>query len=99
MWLVIETTFHSAQYNRIKLLNAVIDNDGTVTTGYVESAMNCSNPTALKEIETLRILEIVQAQDVETTTPGRPEKIVTLRNEFDWFCSDECKQLRAMKPE
>ncbi|MBI4128116.1 MAG: toprim domain-containing protein [Parcubacteria group bacterium] len=99
IWPVIEAAFNSAQYNRIKLLNVLIENAGTAGTAHVEWAIGCSNPTALKEIETLRILDIVETQDVKTTNDaGRPERIVTIRPEFTWFCSEECKRLRDMKP-
>lgn len=99
MWPVIEVILNSAQYNRIKLLEAIMANGGTITTGIAESSINCSNPTALKEIETLRILGLVETQEEKVSSyPGRPEKIVTLKKEFEWFCSKECKRLRAMRP-
>ncbi|MEI7741484.1 MAG: toprim domain-containing protein [bacterium] len=100
LWPVIEVAFNSAQYNRIKLLNVILENNGTVTTGLVEQAIGCSNPTALHEIETLRVLGIVNVEEHYTgsSDPGRPEKVVTLKNDFDWFFSDECKCLRVMKP-
>ncbi|HBK33780.1 TPA: hypothetical protein DEP34_03245 [Candidatus Uhrbacteria bacterium] len=98
LWPVIEVTFNSAQYNRIKLLNVLLEYGGTITTSLVETAISCSNPTALKEIETLRVLKIVDIEKVNTSEPGQPEKIVTIKKEFDWFCSDECEQLRSLRP-
>lgn len=98
MWPVIDVTFNSAQYNRIRLLNVLLEYEGTITTGLVESAIGCSNPTALKEIETLKVLGIVDVESHKTEEPGRPEKIVTLANEFVWFCSEECSRLRSLRP-
>ena len=99
IWPCIELALNSAQYNRIKLMEAILDFAGTVNTGVVEEAIQCSNPTALKEIETLRILGLVEVQSLGDGTAGRPEKIVTIANDFTWFCSDECKTLRAMRPD
>lgn len=98
MWPVIEVTLNSAQYNRIKLMEGLIKNGGTINTKLAEWAIGCSNPTALKEIETFRILGIVDVQDEKTGDPGRPEKIVTLKDEFDWFRSEDCARLRDMCP-
>lgn len=100
MWPVIEVTFNSAQYNRINLLNTLIENGGTVNTSLVEWSIGCSTPTALKEIETFRVLEIVDVEDVNPDGKvGRPERLVHIKDEFDWFCSDECQRLRTMRPE
>jgi hypothetical protein len=98
MWPVIDVTFNSAQHNRIKLLNVLLEHEGTITTGLIETAIGCSNPTALKEIETLRVLGIVDVESHKTSGPGRPEKIVTIVDDFDWFCSNECTRLRVLRP-
>ncbi len=99
LWPCIELTLNSAQYNRIKLIEALIEYSGTINTGVVEEAINCSNPTALKEIETFRVLGIVNVESVNDGSVGRPEKIVSLVDDFLWFCSDDCKNIRALRPE
>lgn len=98
MWPIIEVTMNSAMYNRIRLLQAILDCGGAATTDAIETALGCSNPTALKEIETLRILGVVDVEDHRLSKVGRPEKIVTLKNDFSWFASDECSEFRRMKP-
>lgn len=98
LWPCIELALHSAPYSRIKIMDALIEYAGTINTGVVENVMGCSNPTALKEIETLRVLDIVDVQEMKDGTVGRPEKIITIAESFAWFCSDECKELRAMQP-
>jgi len=98
MWPIIEVTMNSAMYNRIRLLQAIMDCGGTATTDVIETALGCSNPTALKEIETLRILEVLDVEDHHLAKAGRPEKIATLKKEFEWFISEECTKLRQMKP-
>lgn len=99
LWPCIELALNSAPYNRIKLMEAVIEYAGTINTGVVEEAVKCSNPTALKEIETLRVLGLVDVDSPGEGAVGRPEKIVTIAELFAWFCSDECKALRSMRPE
>jgi hypothetical protein len=98
MWPVIEVTLNSAQMNRTKFMEALIEAGGTMLTRMVESAINCSNPTALREIESFNVLGIAHVQDERTGDAGRPEKIISLKAEFDWFTSDECKHIRAMRP-
>lgn len=97
IWPIVEVTLNSAQYNRIKLFESLLKNHGTINTKLAEWSIDCSNPTALKEIETLRVLGIVDVQSESSALAGRPEKIVTLKKEFEWFCSEECLKLRELK--
>lgn len=98
MWPVIDVALNSAQYNRISLLSAIIENKGKASTSLIEKSMGCSNPTALKEIDTFKILGIVDLEAVKSDGPGRPEKTVVIREDFAWFCSDECSAMRKMRP-
>jgi hypothetical protein len=96
LWPCIEVALNSAPINRIRLLNVLIEHEGTVNTGIVENAINCSNPTALRAIETLKILRIVDVHEIPDGV-GRPEKIVTVTEPFSWFCQEECKELRELR--
>lgn len=99
MWPVIETTLSSAQYNRIKALEVLLENDGLADTALVETSIGCSNPTALKEMETLKILGIADLENRYSPGQiGRPEKIMRIKECFSWFYSDECKKMRSMRP-
>ncbi|MDO8463409.1 MAG: toprim domain-containing protein [bacterium] len=96
LWVAIDVALQSAQLNRVRLLGAILEHGGTVSTEIVMDAINCSNPTALKEIETLHVLGIVNTEDQKTNNDaGRPMRIVTIKKEFEWFCSDEYGELRA----
>ena len=55
-------------------------------------AMNCSKPTALKTMKELAIIGLVDQYEKESKT--KPEKAVILKNEFNWFLSDEFTRLR-----
>lgn len=99
LWPVIEVALQSAPMNRVKLLGALIESGGTISTDVACRAIVCTTPTALKEIETLKILGLVDTQDDKLDgSPGRPMRIVTLRKEFGWFCLEECNGLRAHRP-
>lgn len=98
MWVVIEVALSSAPYNRIKFVNALLEADREMSTSDVEEAINCSNPTALKEIETMRVLGVVEVDRPLGGSVGAPEKIIDLVDDLAWFKSEECKRLRDMKP-
>lgn len=97
MWPAIEVTLNSAPYDRIRLLDILLELGGVASTSEVERAIDCSNPTALKEMDTFRVLKIAEVEKVKTITVGQPEKLISLREEFKWFYSPECQTLRDMK--
>ncbi len=106
--LIMELVVDSAPTTRARLFRKLLESDGQMTTAEVEVALKCSKPTALKEMEMLRILGICTSTDNEdeTTRDSRGNiiwqgKIIDLSSDFDWFLSDECKKLRgiSVKPE
>jgi len=67
-------------------------------TGEVMAALNCSRPTALKEMEAMRILGVCGITQDGYGEVGEPEKTITLTDGFKWFLSDECRALRGLPP-
>ena len=90
---LLEVTFDSAPTIRSKVFRALLENGGTLKTTEVEKLLRCSKPTALKEMEALSVLGVVE-KDEGDTEYGRPEHEVQLAQRFQWFASDECKALR-----
>lgn len=64
-----------------------------MTTSEVEEGLNCSKPTALKEMKTLQILGVCTLRE---STGGDNE--ISLSESFKWFLSDECRALRGISP-
>lgn len=92
---IIELAIDSAPIVRAKLLRKLLDYNGTMKTGDVMKELECSRPTAHKEMETLKALGVCTINDEDLDDFGTVEKQIFLSKELSWFLSDECKQLRA----
>ncbi len=92
---VIELAIDSAPTIRAKLFRKLLENEGRMKTSEVETSLQCSKPTALKEMETLKILEVCTIEE-DRGHVGEPEKVLCLNKSFEWFLSDECKNMRGM---
>lgn len=95
--LVVELAIDSAPTIRSKLFRALLDNNGIMSTSMIETALQCSKPTALKEMEKLKILGICYISQVSQGQTGEPEKELHLISDFHWFLNDECLQIRGLQ--
>lgn len=86
MPLILRLTFDSAPGNRAPVFRKLIEHQGLINAAEIEAHLNCSNPTALKEMETLCILGICTEED-----NYGPAKHFRLRPDLDWFLSEECQ--------
>jgi Mn-dependent DtxR family transcriptional regulator len=66
----------------------LIERGGRVTTGQVEKVLKVSKPTALHEMQTMKILGICEEWDPDDLTT---EKGIQFHEDFMWFSSDECR--------
>jgi hypothetical protein len=92
--LIIELAVDSAPTIRARLFRKLLDNNGSMSTSMVETALQCSKPTALKEMETLKILGLCAITQESRGMVGEPEKTITLLEDFQWFLSEECVNIR-----
>jgi len=90
--IVIDVTFDSAPRTRTNLFRLLIENEGELLTNQVMGSLTCSHTTAHKEMETLKILGVVDVD--EGHGMAGQEKNMALNDGFKWFLSDECKSLR-----
>ena len=81
---------------RARLFRKLIEDNGEMKTSDVEAALRCSKPTALKEMETLKILGVCYINQDNHGEVGEPENILHLAKDFEWFLSDECKEIRGI---
>jgi hypothetical protein len=98
--VVAKTALDSAPPNRAKIFRLLLESNGVLATNKVMEKLKCSRPTALKEMEQLVILDIVDTEaeldtDQEFLSIGRPEQEITLKREYAWFLSDECKGIMS----
>lgn len=97
--LIVELCIDSAPTIRARLLRTLLEHGGVMKTNEVEIALQCSKPTALKEMETLKILRICYITQESNGYPGEPEKVIRLSESFQWFLSEECNQIRGVTRE
>ncbi len=95
--LIVELAVDSAPTIRAKLFRKVLENDGHMKTEAVMTALNCSRPTAHKEMEALKILGICYITQESDGMVGEPEKTVCLSDDFNWFLTEECRNIRGLK--
>ncbi|MBI2405333.1 hypothetical protein HYV22_04145, partial [Candidatus Gottesmanbacteria bacterium] len=93
--MILRIALDSAPPNRIKTFHSLLDNGGTISTNELIEKIKCSRPTALKEMEILKILELVEIEGDDEESVGRPEKVMKLKKDFEWFLSEECFKLRG----
>jgi len=94
--LIVELAIDSAPTTRARLFRKLLERGGTMQTNEVMDALQCSRPTAHKEMETLKILEICTLTDDSGGSVGQPEKTIHLSPDFHWFLTDECNSIRGI---
>jgi hypothetical protein len=94
--LIVELAIDSAPTIQAKLFRKLLESGGEMKTGEVMDALNCSRPTALKEMEKFKILGVCTVTQDSFGEIGEPEKTMNLADSFKWFLSDECKKIRGM---
>lgn len=96
--LIVELAIDSSPTIRAKLFRKLLENNGVMKTNEVEAALQCSKPTALKEMETLKILGVCYITQDSDGEVGEPEKTIHLSEDFKWFLTDECREIRELPP-
>lgn len=94
--LIVELAADSAPTIRAILFRKILENDGQMKTATVMTALNCSRPTAHKEMEVLKILGVCRTTEESDGFVGQPEKTIHLSEEFEWFLTDECRAIRGL---
>ncbi len=89
--LPLEIAFDSAPTTRARLFRKLLEYNGQMKTTDVEKELNCSKPTAINEMEALKILGVVSISEGDYG-----EKAITLSEKLNWFLSDECNELRGV---
>lgn len=94
----LKLTLDSVPPNRSKVFrHLMLSEHGQLGTNAVMRILDCSRPTALKHMQELSILKLVDAEgnveDDSMQHEGRPEQKITLKEQYTWFLSEQCKQL------
>ncbi len=93
---IIKLAIDSAPPNRGRLFRLLIAHNGELTTTQVEQLLQekgqISKPTATKEMATLVALGVCESKKLKAGV-GRPEGVIRISPDFEWFVSEECKRL------
>ena len=94
--MTMRVALDSALPNRSKIFKNLIHSNGELTTSKVMQILKCSRPTALKLMQEMTLLELVDKNgnlDDESHHDGKLEQTIILKDKYSWFISDECKNL------
>ena len=94
--LIIKVVLSTATLERVKVLDLLIKRGGLLSTSEITKSLRTTNPTARRTMAEFKGLEIVDTDDDidDIERLNNTEKMMTLKPEFNWFLSDEFKQLR-----
>ena len=91
--LVAKVVLSTANIDKVGVLRVLIANKGKLSSTQIESALNVSRPTALRNMVELKAIGLVDMYDV---LEGKNwVKTIQLKEEFKtWLCSEEFDKLR-----
>jgi hypothetical protein len=88
--LVRKVALNSANTDRVKLLETLLQNNGIATTKQFEEKLDCSPNQALKTMTTLKILGLIDIKKTDSGEQGgRPMKIAVLKPQYQWLLKQE----------
>lgn len=88
--LPIKVVLSTASIDRTNIFRLLIAYKGKLTTSIISSSLNIEAPTARRIMAELKAVELVDLEDSGTKTE---EKQITLKEDFEWFLSDEFEEL------
>ena len=88
--IVIHVVMSSIPTDRLRLFEVLLSNKGIADTKQVENHLSASIATALKEMEKLRVLEIVE--ECKVNGKSKPTLAIKLKNEYSWILDDKFRQ-------
>lgn len=94
--IVIHTVLSTASNERVKLCELLIEHKGILTTETVCRSFDISPPTARKTMTEMKAIKLVDDITGAPNTAGHynPEMTIKLKSKFDWFLTDEFRELR-----
>ena len=95
--LVINTALSTASTERVRIFEILVENRGRLTTSQICEFLNTSKPTALRTMTELKATGLVEMENKRTDDGYNITYMIRLKEEFDWFLSDEFKKLKEGK--
>ena len=88
--VVISVVLSSASRERVELFKLLLEHNGKISSSEFQDAAQVSKPTALKEMQLLTVIGLVDKYDDEAET--KPVTTIRLKSDYHWFLSDEFRQ-------
>jgi hypothetical protein len=90
--IVIEVVLSTASRERVVIFDCLLKHEGQLTANEIEESLHITTPTALRTMTEFDALGLVDKLSLgsEANAPIQ----IQLKPEFNWFLSDEFKQLR-----
>jgi hypothetical protein len=82
---------------RVSIFDVLFANNGILTVNQITEYLNVSGPTARRTMTEFKALGLVNMQKIDVVCNDglvRNSLIITLKEEFNWFLTDEFKTLR-----
>jgi predicted transcriptional regulator len=92
--IVLHTALSTASIERVRIFDILIANKGTLTTSQICEFLNTTPPTARRTMTELKATGLVQMEETKSCDGYNATFMITLKSEFDWFLSDEFKELK-----
>jgi predicted transcriptional regulator len=89
--IAIKVVLSTASLDRVNIFDLLIAHKGTLTTKIIKDSLNTDHHTAHRIMAELKAVGLVNLKESETATE---QKEITLKPEFDWFLTEEFKELR-----
>ncbi len=87
--LPIKVVLSTASIDRVNIFDLLIAHKGTLTTKIITESLNTNHHTAHRIMVELKAVELVDLKESDSQTE---EKEIILKDDFDWFLSDEFKR-------
>ena len=101
--LIVKVVLSTAPMERVPIFDLLLAYNGTLTTNQITESLNVSDHTAQRTMTEFKALGLVSMQkEPILCTDGitRDSWVISLKEKFNWFLSEEFKSLReGFKPE
>jgi hypothetical protein len=92
--LAAKVALNSANTDRVRLFEILINSNGIATTKQLKEQLNCSTPTTIQTMMALKILGLIEIkQTTSGKQGGRPMKIASIKPIFSWILRPEFKEI------
>jgi DNA-binding transcriptional ArsR family regulator len=95
--LIIKVVLSTAPLERVSIFDILLANKGILSVNQITEYLNVSEPTARRTMTELKALGLVNMQKADVVCNDglvRNSLIITLKEQFNWFLTDEFKTLR-----